>query len=165
MRRRNYASISPTRGRCITFRVKLATTACSTAPASARKSRRASANSLRRLKRASANAQRCARPSRPGHERNAALAPRLLCSQYSEAADDPQPTFGRNCKMSDWKVLYRDDLDRDRTSRSIPSQEDALRQARNLFIDQRAELYRIEGPNGQTLPKQVIMRWVSANKR
>ncbi len=67
--------------------------------------------------------------------------------------------------MSDWKVLYRDDLDRDRTSRSIPSQEDALRQARNLFIDQRAELYRIEGPNGQTLPKQVIMRWVSANKR
>src|SRR5271166_5030795 len=188
MRRRSCASISPTRGRCITFRVKLATTACSTAPASARKSRRASANSLRRLKRASANAQRCARPSRPGHERNAALAPRLLCSQYSEAASrpgderdatlssrllcsqyseaayDPQPTFGRNCKMSDWKVLYRDDLDRDRTSRSIPSQEDALRQARNLFIDQRAELYRIEGPNGQTLPKQVIMRWVSANK-
>ena len=66
--------------------------------------------------------------------------------------------------MSDWKVLYRDDLDRDRTSRSIPSKEAALGQARNLFIQQRAELYRIEGPNGQTLPKEVIMRWVFANK-
>ena len=45
--------------------------------------------------------------------------------------------------MSDWKVLYRDDLDRDRTSRSIPSKEAAFRQARNLFLQQRAELYRI----------------------
>ena len=67
--------------------------------------------------------------------------------------------------MSDWKVLYRDDLDRDRTSRSIPSKEAALGQARNLFLHQLAELYRIEGTNGQTSPKEVIMRWVSANKR
>ncbi len=28
--------------------------------------------------------------------------------------------------MSDWKVLYRDDLDRDRTSWSIPSKEAAV---------------------------------------
>ena len=67
--------------------------------------------------------------------------------------------------MSDWKVLYRDQLDQDRTSRSIPSKEAALKQASDLYYQQRAELYRIEGPNGQTLPKQVIMRWVSANKR
>jgi hypothetical protein len=66
--------------------------------------------------------------------------------------------------MSDWKVLYRDDLDRDRTSRSIPSKEDALKQARNLYIHERAELYLIEGPNGQALPKEEIMRWVSSNK-
>jgi hypothetical protein len=66
--------------------------------------------------------------------------------------------------MSEWKVLYRDDLDRDRTSRSIPSKDDALRQARNLYIQQRAELYKIEGPNGQTLPKEEIMRWVSSNR-
>jgi short chain dehydrogenase len=36
----------------------------------------------------------------------------------------------RSCKMSDWRVLYRDDLDRDRTSRSNPSEEAALVQAR-----------------------------------
>ncbi len=66
--------------------------------------------------------------------------------------------------MSDWKVLYRDDLDQDRTSRSIPSKEAALRQARNLYIHQRAELYKIEGPSGRTLPKEEIMRWVSSNK-
>ena len=66
--------------------------------------------------------------------------------------------------MPDWKVLYRDDLDQDRTSRSISSREAALRQARDLYLHQRAEIYSIEG-NGQTLPKEVIMRWVSANKR
>ena len=66
--------------------------------------------------------------------------------------------------MSDWKVLYRDDLDRDRTSRSISSREAALKQTRDLYRNQRAEIYRVEGPDGQTLPKEVIMRWVSANK-
>jgi CRP-like cAMP-binding protein len=45
--------------------------------------------------------------------------------------------------LSDWKVLYRDDLDRDRTFRSIPSKDAALSQARDLYIRQRAELYRI----------------------
>ena len=67
--------------------------------------------------------------------------------------------------MSDWKVLYRDDLDRDRTSRSIPSQEAALRQARDLHFRESAEIYRIVGPGGWTLPKEEIMRWVAANKR
>jgi hypothetical protein len=67
--------------------------------------------------------------------------------------------------MSDWKVLYRDGHDRDRTSRSVPSKEAALKQARNLYRDQRAEIYRIEGPSGSTLPKEEIMRWVFANKR
>ena len=66
--------------------------------------------------------------------------------------------------MADWKVLYRDGLDQDRTSRSIPSKEAALKQARELFIRRRAELYRIEGPNGRTLPKEEIMRWVCSNK-
>src|SRR5208283_193656 len=71
--------------------------------------------------------------------------PALFCSQYSEAAQHnrrpPKPAFGRNYRMSDWKVLYRDDLDRDRTSRSIPSKEAALGQARNLFLQQRALNY------------------------
>ena len=66
--------------------------------------------------------------------------------------------------MSDWKVLYRDGLDRDRTSRSIPSREAALKQARDLYFRQHAELYRIEGPNGRILPKDEVMRWVSSNK-
>ena len=66
--------------------------------------------------------------------------------------------------MSDWKVLYRDQLDQDRTSQSIPSKEAALRQASDLYHQQRAELYRIEGPSSEALPKEQIMRWVSANK-
>ena len=56
--------------------------------------------------------------------------------------------------MHDWKVLYRDDLDRDRTSRSIPSREAALKQARDLYINERAHIYSIDGPNGRTLAKQ-----------
>src|SRR5208282_4199262 len=106
-----------------TFRLELAITACSTAPASARRSSRASADSLRRSKRsrrrptAAANEQRSARPSRPADERNATLAPHAFCSQYSEAAQHDRRSrrlaSGRNCKMSDWKVLYRDELDRD----------------------------------------------------
>ena len=67
--------------------------------------------------------------------------------------------------MTDWKVLYRDDLDRDRTSRSIPSKEAALRQARDLYLRESAEIYTIVGPEGWTLPKEEIMRWVSDNKR
>jgi hypothetical protein len=71
---------------------------------------------------------------------------------------------GGFCKMSDWKVLYRDQLDQDRTSGSIPSKEAALKLARDLYHSQRAELYGIEGPDGRALPREEIMRWVSANK-
>ena len=67
--------------------------------------------------------------------------------------------------MSDWKVLYRDQLDQDRTSRSIPSKEAALKQASDLYYQQRAELYRIEGPNGRALPKKEIMHWISTNMK
>ena len=66
--------------------------------------------------------------------------------------------------MADWKVLYRDDLDRDRTSRSSPSEEAALERARQLYLQERAEIYRIEGPDGLVLPKAEIMRWMSANR-
>jgi hypothetical protein len=66
--------------------------------------------------------------------------------------------------LSDWKILYRDRLDQDRVSRRIPSKEAALKQASDLYRRQRAELYRIEGPNGLALPKEEIMRWMSTNK-
>ena len=66
--------------------------------------------------------------------------------------------------MSDWKVVYRDHLDQDRTSRGIPSEDGALKQARDLYLRRRAEIYRIEGPNGRSLPKEKIMHWVSANR-
>jgi len=66
--------------------------------------------------------------------------------------------------MSDWKVLYRDDLDRDRTSQSIPSEKAALEQARRLYLKEGAEIYGIEGPDGLILPKEEIMRWMSANR-
>ncbi len=66
--------------------------------------------------------------------------------------------------ISDWRILYRDQLDQDRTSQSIPSKEAALKKARDLYHRQRAELYRIEGPDGQALPKGETMRWMSANK-
>ena len=66
--------------------------------------------------------------------------------------------------MPHWKVLYRDDLDRDRTSRSIASEEAALEQARRLYLKEGAEIYGIEGPGGLILPKEEIMRWVSANR-
>lgn len=67
-------------------------------------------------------------------------------------------------KMSDWKIFYRDHLDQDRTSHSIPSEEAALMLASNLYRWQRAELYSIEGPNGSALHKDEIMRWMSVNK-
>jgi hypothetical protein len=66
--------------------------------------------------------------------------------------------------VSDWKVLYRDDLDRDRISRSNISEEAALERARQLYFEEGAEIYRIEGPDGLILPKEQIMRWMSANK-
>jgi hypothetical protein len=66
--------------------------------------------------------------------------------------------------MSDWKVLYRDQLDHNRTSQSVPSKEAALERASDLYHQQRAELYRIEGPSGRALSKEEIMRWMSANK-
>ena len=68
-------------------------------------------------------------------------------------------------QMSDWKVLYRDDLDQDRTSRGSPSQEAAVEQARQLYFEERAEIYRIEGPNVLTLEKEEIMRRLCVNKR
>lgn len=67
-------------------------------------------------------------------------------------------------KASAWKILYRDHLDQDRTSLSIPSKEGALKQASDLYHLKRAELYKIEGPNGGALPKEEIMRWITANK-
>ena len=67
--------------------------------------------------------------------------------------------------VSDWRILYRDQLDQDRTSRSIPSKEAALKQASDLYYRQRAELYRIEGPNGRALPKEEILRWMSTNMK
>ena len=67
-------------------------------------------------------------------------------------------------QMPDWKVLCRDGLDQDRTSRSSPSEEAALERARQLYFKERAEIYRIEGPSGMTLRKEEIMRWLSANK-
>jgi hypothetical protein len=72
--------------------------------------------------------------------------------------------LARDCDTSGWKVLYRDDLDQDRASRSNPSREGALEQAKELYLKGRAEIYRIEGPDGATLRKQDIMRWLCANK-
>jgi len=67
--------------------------------------------------------------------------------------------------MSDWKILYRDQLDQDRTSRSIPTKEAALKRASDLYYQQRAELYRIEAPNGRALPKEEIMHWIFTNMK
>jgi hypothetical protein len=65
---------------------------------------------------------------------------------------------------SDWRILYRDTLDQDRTSQSIPTREDALKRASELYHRQRAELYKIDGPNGVVLLKQEVMQWVSVHK-
>ena len=66
--------------------------------------------------------------------------------------------------MSEWKVIYRDDLDHDRISPSVSSKEAAFAQARNLYQDRRAEIYKIEGPIGEIVPKGEVMRWVSAHR-
>lgn len=62
--------------------------------------------------------------------------------------------------MQDWKVFYRDDFDQDRIAGNHPSEEAALEQARELYLEEFAEIYRIEGPDGLTLPKREIMRWI-----
>ena len=66
--------------------------------------------------------------------------------------------------MSEWKVFYRDNLDHDRISKSVSSKEAAFAQARNLYRDKRAEIYKIEGPAGDTVLKDEVMRWVSAHR-
>jgi hypothetical protein len=71
--------------------------------------------------------------------------------------------MGRS-KVTDWKVLYRDDLDQDRISGSSPSEEAALERAKELYIKERAEIYRIEGSDGRILHREEIMRWLCANK-
>ena len=77
-----------------------------------------------------------------------------------------EPGHGRNSAMSDdWRVLYRDHLDCDRTTRSVASKEAALDQARSLHLDKRASIYKIEGPGGACLPREDIMRWLSENRR
>ena len=70
----------------------------------------------------------------------------------------------RNCTMSEWKVIYRDILDHDRISPSVSSKEAALAHARNLHRERRAEIYKIEGPAGGVVPKDEVMRWLSANR-
>ncbi len=67
-------------------------------------------------------------------------------------------------EVSNWKVLYRDDFDQDRSSRANPGKEAALRQARNLYRNHRAQIYRLEGPNGQIVPNGDVMSWVYANR-
>jgi hypothetical protein len=66
--------------------------------------------------------------------------------------------------MSGWKILYRDQLDQDRTSKSVPSKEAAVEKARDLYYHQRAEIYRIEGPDGRALLKQEIIGSASDSK-
>ncbi len=67
--------------------------------------------------------------------------------------------------MSDWKVLYRDHFDQDRSSRANhTSKEDALRKARDLYHKYGFQLYCLEGPNGQIVSKGDVMSWVYANR-
>lgn len=65
----------------------------------------------------------------------------------------------------DWRVLYRDHLDCDRTTRNVASKEAALDQARSLHLQKRAQIYSIEGPDRAFLPRADIMRWLSENRR
>ncbi len=66
--------------------------------------------------------------------------------------------------MSEWKVFYPDSYERDRISPNLSSKEAALAQARNLHRERRAEIYKIEGPAGGIVPKDEVMRWVSAKR-
>jgi hypothetical protein len=65
--------------------------------------------------------------------------------------------------MSEWKVHYRDQLDQDRTSGSVQTKEAALKLAKDLH-DRRAQLYKIEDHDGQTLTSEEIKRWMSAHR-
>lgn len=67
-------------------------------------------------------------------------------------------------REDNWKVIYRDHLDQDRTSAGIPGKEAALRKARDLYYRGRAEIYRIEGPNGRAVLRQEFVSWASENK-
>ncbi len=62
--------------------------------------------------------------------------------------------------MSEWKVFYRDQLDHDRTFGGAASKEAALERAKDLFCQQRAAIYRIEGPDGLYLSRQEVLNWV-----
>ena len=66
--------------------------------------------------------------------------------------------------MSEWKVVYRDQLDNDRTAGGAPSKEAALRRAKDLYTQQRAAIYRIEGPDGRSLSRQEVLNWVYDNR-
>jgi hypothetical protein len=50
--------------------------------------------------------------------------------------------------MCDWKVFYRDDLDKDTTSRSSPSEEAALERAGQLYLQEHAEYIELKGLTG-----------------
>ncbi len=50
-------------------------------------------------------------------------------------------------------------------SRSSPTEEAAMDRARQLYRKERAEIYRIEGPDGLILQKEEIMRRLSATKK
>ena len=66
--------------------------------------------------------------------------------------------------MSEWKVFYRDQLDNDRITGGAPSKEAALKRAKDLYCQQRAAIYRIEGPDGSSLSKQEVLNWVFDNR-
>ena len=66
--------------------------------------------------------------------------------------------------MSDWKVLYRDQLDQNRTSQNVQAKKPRLSGRVTCITGNVLNYPRIEGPSGLALSKQEIMRWVSANK-
>ena len=82
----------------------------------------------------------------------------------NQEADPTAASIWENRLMSNWKVLYRDHFDQDRSSRANPSKEAALREARDLYRNHRAQIYRLEGPNGQIVPGGRVMSWVQANR-
>jgi hypothetical protein len=55
---------------------------------------------------------------------------------------------GRKREVFDWKVLYRDGLDQDRTYRSGPSEEAALERARQLYLKERLRSIESKGRTG-----------------
>lgn len=65
--------------------------------------------------------------------------------------------------MSGWKVHYRDRYDQDRISSEISSREAALKLANDLRY-QRSYLYKVEDPNGLTLPQEQVSAWSSDHK-